>query len=253
MHIEFIGTGAADWTNFDGDEMRLFTSTLFDEKLLVDGTMDIYYKIADKPISDVLFTHSHRDHFSIELLKKIAPVRVHVHSSWAHRVSGDGIEVIPFEAYVPFEAAGMRVTAMHSNHLTEDDAEQTMHFIIESADRAVLYATDGAWLTTRQWRTLRQYSLDAAIFDATIGEGYPGDFRIFEHNSIEMLRIIVRTLKNPMFGKQPAAPHFNPVLKQNAPIFLTHMARTLHPSHGVIERSLHGEFIPAFDGMGVDI
>ena len=39
MKILFLGTGAADWHEPVNGEFRALTSTLFDETLLIDGTM----------------------------------------------------------------------------------------------------------------------------------------------------------------------------------------------------------------------
>lgn len=253
MKIKFLGTGAADWVR-GGEEFRAFTSTLINGQLLIDGTPDALEHIKDAgAISDIIYTHSHDDHFNAEFLHAIAPVRAHVHKSWADKVHVDDAEVIPFDTGETFEAAGHIITALPANHSTADPNEQPVHFIVRAGGCTLFYATDGAWLLNAEWHALRQERLDAAIFDATIGEGNPGDFRIFEHNSIEMLRIIARTLRNPMFGHKSAGEHFPPVLKDGAPIFLTHMARTLHPTRDVLERALAGEFIAAYDGMEVEI
>ena len=81
--------------------------------------------------------------------------------------------------------------------------------------------------------------LDAIIWDATIGER-KGDYRIFEHNDLTMIRQMNQTLKN------------RKIIKPAARIILTHMARTLHPSQKQLEEKLLPEgLIPAYDGMSV--
>lgn len=253
MKIKFLGTGAADWVR-GGEEFRAFTSTLINGRLLIDGTPDAMDHIADTgAITDIIYTHSHDDHFNIDFLKAIAPVRAHIHKSWAANVKAEGVEVIPFDTGETFKAADHSITALPANHSTADPNEQPVHFIVRDDSCTLFYATDGAWLLNAEWHALRKEQLDAAIFDATIGEGNPGDFRVFEHNSIEMVRIITRTLRNPMFGYKDAGKHIPPVLKDGAPVYLTHMARTLHPTKAVLERSLAGEFIAAYDGMEVEI
>ena len=75
MKIKFLGTGAADWVR-GGEEFRAFTSTLINGRLLIDGTPDAMEHIADTgAITDIIYTHSHDDHFNIDFLKAIAPVR----------------------------------------------------------------------------------------------------------------------------------------------------------------------------------
>lgn len=253
MNIRFLGTGAADWQR-GGEEFRAFTSTLVGEGLMIDGTPDALGNLPDGcHVTDIAYTHSHRDHFDPALLKRLGPVRAHVHESWAARVNVRGVTVVPFATGETFEAAGLMLTALPANHLTDDPREQPVHFIVSDGARTVLYATYGAWLRCEEWQMLRRVKLDAAIFDATIGEGNPGDFCVFEHNSLEMLRIMVRTLRRPMFGHESAGEEYAPVLRAGAPVYLTHLARTLHPAGEVLERALAGEFVVARDGMDVVI
>jgi len=91
-----------------------------------------------------------------------------------------------------------------------------MIYLIEGATRSVLYATDGSWLLANTWNTLRKKRLDAIIWDATCGEG-AGDPRIFSHNDMSMIRHMNHSLVK---GK---------VLKPDAKIILTHIARKLQP------------------------
>ena len=253
MHITFLGTGAADWRSTDPD-FRAFTSARIGKALLIDGTSGVYGRISDpEAVTDVIYTHSHGDHFDPALLEKLAPVRAHIHSSWAHKVRTDGVEVVPFECGEAFEAAGYTVTALPSNHLAADWSEETVHFVIGDGEKTLFYATDGAWITTREWHGLLKFELDAAVFDATIGDMYPGDYRIFEHNNLDMVRMMLKTMRGPMFGSQPAFGHIHGVLKPDAPVFITHLARTLHPSYAQLCRDLEGEFVVTYDGMEYDI
>ena len=81
--------------------------------------------------------------------------------------------------------------------------------------------------------------LDAIIWDATMGE-VTGDPRIFGHNDLTMIRHMNQTLASQK------------VLKLDAKIILTHIARNLHPAHDVLEKRLLPEgLIPAYDGMSV--
>ena len=79
MRIRFLGTGAADWQR-GGAEYRAFTSTLIDDRLMIDGTPDALAGVpAGCRITDIVYTHSHGDHFSVQALEQLAPVRAHVH------------------------------------------------------------------------------------------------------------------------------------------------------------------------------
>ena len=243
MRLHFLGTGAADWNGVDErGEIRRFTSTLVDGCLLIDVNPDVLSMIPDKSaVTDVFFTHSHRDHFNLDALRALAPCRVYAHQSWADEITGDGLEVVPLEVgQVVSLPSGFSVTVLPANHSTEKDYEQTLHYLIERGGKRLLYATDGAWLLNGAHHLIGKNVLHAAVFDATIGDGFDGDWRSFEHNSIDMVRLMVRTLQKQ--GR----------LADGAPVFLTHMARTLHGSQKEIEAKLEEPFIACYDGFEVE-
>ena len=131
MKIRFLGTGAADWAEPVNGEFRALSSTRFDEKLLIDGTMMVRDRITHpEKITDMLLTHPHSDHFDLELIRSLAPIRVHVHASWADRISGEGVEVVPFEYFESFQAAGYTVLPMEANHLPEPHDEGAVYFVL---------------------------------------------------------------------------------------------------------------------------
>ena len=116
---------------------------------------------------------------------------------------------------------------------------------VKSADKVFLTAAEGTVNTISDGEdytlTDEDTTLDAAVFDATIGDICPGDWRIFEHNSIDMVRLMVKTLYKT--GR----------LKAEAPVYLTHLARTLHPTQAELERQLEKPFLPCFDGMEAEV
>ena len=243
MLLRFLGTGAADWTepNPDG-EYRRFTSTLFDSCLLIDVTASVLEEIPDTDtIKDVLFTHSHKDHFDLEALKQLAPCRVWAHESWANEIEGPGLEVHGLRICDSIDIAGFHITPMPSNHSTTKEYETTLHYLIEKEAKQLLYATDGAWLLNEEHRIIGDRQLDAAIFDATIGDGHEGDWRIFEHNSMSMIRLMTKTMIQT--GR----------LKQGAPVFLTHFARTLNLSQQEMEDRLEKPFVVCRDGLEAEL
>lgn len=243
MQIRFLGTGAADWNGLDAKKgYRRFTSTLLDDELLLDVTETVLDQIpASAAIRDVFFTHSHRDHFQIHALQALAPCRVYAHKSWAHDIQGEGLTIVALEEGIPVQAGDFTVMPMPSNHSTERPEEVTLHFLIEKAGCRVFYATDGAWLRNEEKHMLDGKVLNAAIFDATIGDLVEGDFRIFEHNSVEMVRLMVKSMQK------------TGILGPNAPVFLTHLARTLHPNQKALEESLEKPLEACYDGRTVQI
>jgi hypothetical protein len=149
------------------------------------------------------------------------------------------IEKCPIQIGKTFKVQGLGITGLESNHRVESSKEKCLIYLVESAGKTFLYATDGSWLLTSTWRHLQRKKLDALIWDATIGEA-EGDYRVFEHNDLAMIRQMNQTLMN------------RKILKPDAIIILTHMARTLHPGHKQLEKNLLPEgLIPAYDGMSV--
>ena len=252
MKLKFIGTGAADWG--EDSEGRVNACALIDGTVMIDGTMRALKNLDDPAaITDILFTHSHEDHFDPALLALLAPVRAHAHKSWAGEIAVPGVEIVPFDALTDFDVGHLRITALPSNHSTGRANEITVHFVVRGDGRSLFYATDGAWLLNAEWHALINEELDAAIFDATVGEMYPSDYRVFEHNTVGMVRLMARAMRNPMNGPNPVHGPMKPVLKPNAKVYLTHLARTLQPAHEELVKSCEGELIVACDGLEVTI
>ena len=242
MKITFLGTGAADWqTPTESGEYRRKTSTLFDGRLLIDGTASIEDSLPIlRNVEAMLFTHSHDDHYDAEMLQKIAPRKVFCERSWAKEAGA-----LPVDAGRPFSAAGYEILPVKSNHSTNRADEQTLGYILNANGKRVFYSTDGAWITNSAYHALKDGApLDAAIFDGTIGDDFPDDWRVFEHNSLCMVRSMRESLTK--MG----------VLRPNAKVVVTHLARTLHPSQAELEaRESEREkpLIVARDGMTIEI
>jgi hypothetical protein len=122
-----------------------------------------------------------------------------------------------------------------------ESGSQSLHFLFEQDGRSLFYATDGAWILKPTWLALRQRRLSTVIWDATNGET-AGDWRIFEHNSVDMVRVMLQTLRR------------EGVVDRTTRVFLTHLARTLCAPHEEMCRRLAPEgLVPAFDGLRVDL
>jgi len=240
MKLHFLGTGAADWNGpAENGEYRRLTSTLVDGCLLIDVNPEVLASIPDREkVTAAAFTHSHSDHFDLGALRALAPLTVYAHESWAGEITGEGLTVVPLRTGEAVTAVtGHVLTAMPANHSTEKPYEQPVHYLVESGGKRLLYATDGAWLTNQTHHIIGSRQLHAAVFDATIGDAAPGDWRIFEHNSIDMVRLMVASLTKQ--GR----------LAPDAPVYLTHMARTLHGTQTQIESGLEKPFIACYDGL----
>ena len=261
VELLFLGTGAANWPKkyppltqkLSRGQTRGMSSMLINGHILIDcgpTVLDVMkrYNVASAGITDILLTHTHSDHLHEASILKIAnsrdaalgPLKFWGDPEALKKVpDSDRIEKRPVGVAQSFNIEGLAITGLESNHLVDGSKEKCLIYLIEGVTRSVLYATDGAWLLTSTWNHLRKKRLDAIIWDATCGEG-EGDPRIFSHNDLTMIRHMNASL---LKGK---------ILKPDAKIILTHIARKLHPAHEVLEKRLLPEgLIPAYDGMSV--
>jgi phosphoribosyl 1,2-cyclic phosphodiesterase len=257
IKVLFLGTGAADWPppypspegSTQPGATRGFTSALIDDRILIDcgptvpDAMD-HFGVDRGRITDILLTHTHDDHWNLDAIRRIADTTQPM-NLWAHSSALAAIPTIrgiqPCEARVgdTFTRHGIAITSLTANH---DVGDQTaLHFLLQKSQTTLLYATDGAWFPRNTWSHLMRTKLDAIIWDATCGQTQ-GDWRIFEHNSVDMINLMRQT-----FAKQQ-------VLSPHAQVYLTHLAKSLCVPHDEMTTSLAPQgLIPAYDGMTVSI
>ncbi|MEA4889805.1 MAG: MBL fold metallo-hydrolase [Clostridiaceae bacterium] len=249
----FLGTGAADWDPAaQGPGHRAYSSLLVDGHILIDCTLSALdalgrKKINLQDITDVLITHTHDDHYQPEALRQLAgaaaeagrpPIKIHMHRAAARAamMTPSTAVYVPHAAGAAFHLANYSILPLEANHPGTLPREKALHYLFSRDQRHWLYATDGAWILYPSWQAIRTHPLSGLVIDCTIGAGHAGDYRIFEHNSLPMVRLMVDT-----FVKQQ-------ILKPGAPVVLTHLARTLHPGRAELDRQLEKPFIAAFDG-----
>ncbi len=250
----FLGTGAADWTMEDkipGKEFRRNSAALLDKTLMLDCGSYIFDFLADNGdsalydgVTDILITHNHKDHIDADSVRKIAdnhPIRVGCDKAVMEKIGRH--ENITFIKLMPFREVQMgeySVMPLLANHDIVAMGENfAFHYIIETPDgKKLLYATDGAWFLRPSWQEMKQHKLDLAVLDCTVGDFH--DWRVFEHNTIPMLREMVQEMKNV------------DMMAENGKIYATHLARTLHEPHDITAAILK-EFgmETAFDGLNV--
>ena len=224
MKILFLGTGAADWNILEHREMEGFrrnASALIDGQLLIDPGPNVLdalktFKIDPSNIKYIINTHKHCDHYCEETLSRLKNAAFY---------EFDFNDTKTFGKY--------SVTALKGNHSTCD---KVTHFIISDSEKNLFYGLDGAWLLYKEVEAIKQTSIDYAVLDATIGN-ISGDYRIFEHNNLNMVLEMKNTLA--------------PYIKR---FCISHMARTLHESHSLLENQMkeHGVEV-AFDGYETEI
>jgi len=236
LKLKFLGTGAADWTQPEANgEFRRYTSLLIDGRILVDCAKDNAFEGTP---GAVLITHSHSDHYCAERIVQMQPKIVWAHESWAQDTLEAGLPVqkARFGEWIDL-GGGLRAMPLPANHSTGREYEQASSYLFDKDGTRFLYMTDSAWISRAASNLIGNTPLDAIAIDATIGPEFSDDWRVFEHTSVEMALIMVRSMRKS--GR----------LKEDAPVFLTHMARKLWPDQKRAEQMVEKPFIVCYDGM----
>jgi len=226
MKIRFLGTGAADWPikkTAGFSEFRYYSSALVDNTLLIDpgpSVLDaaLEFGVDLNQVRYVLNTHRHADHFDLHTLEYLK--------------SGGAVfyDLKPGDC---IHAGRYEIKALPANHGTCPDA---VHFLINDGNRCMFYGLDGAWLMYETVLAIKSAHVHLAVFDATIGD-ISGDYRIFEHNNLQMVRKMKESLKG--------------YIDQ---FVISHMAMALHTDHNTLAKAMAKDGIKvAFDGLEVDI
>ena len=138
------------------------------------------------------------------------------------------------------------VTALPANHATGDDNELTLMFLVEKGPVRVLYATDTGGIPARAARIAgidahipEGRPITGLVMEATMGIDFDEDFRIFTHSSVGT---VLRTSDVLLSTGRLKAP-------KGQPVYLTHMARTLHGTQAELDAQLPSPLRAAFDGL----
>ena len=261
MLVRFLGTGAADWNGQDDrGELRRLSSMLVDGNFLFDLTPGNIEMIPSgcKP-ETVFYTHSHGDHYQPECALKLGVKNVYVSNTWydmaikdfqqaASKMQVSMPEIHPLYIGQGVQVGKLNILPLPASHATSYVFEQTLIFLIEKAGARVLYATDtgGIPAVAARLAGIDAHQPDGTpitglIMEATMGMGYEDDFRIFTHTSLGGVQQIVRVLEK--------TGRYTPPTGQ--PVYLTHMARTLHGTQAELDASLPRPLKAAYDGLEV--
>ena len=195
--------------------------------------------VKESEITDVVITHLHWDHYTPEHLAHIAQNKTDPLTVWVAEESVlppmENVIVKPMRSLQPYEVrGGYTVTGLPSNHAPETNPR---FLLFEKEGKKILYATDGAWFMLETYYHLQNAALDLLVLDATCGD-YEGDFRIAEHNSIPMIRLMLPSLKT--WG----------MITDNTEVYLTHLAPQLHRSHAETVEIVKQDGVKvAYDGL----
>lgn len=253
--LTFLGTAAANFSprlktdckdRFDKDARRA-SCMLIGENYLVDCGLYAMesLRIAGTDISkitDIFITHLHADHFVPEHIAQIADGKENPLRVWVRRdaqlpeIPNTEVVRLPLHTVVPVSDK-MTVEAMDANH---DPKSFPQHLIFAIGSKQLLYALDGAWFLTESYRYLHNRNLDMAVLDATCGD-YTGDYRMGEHNSIPMIRLMLPSLKT--WG----------AIHEQTKVYLSHLAPKLHLPHEETAALVAKDgLLVAYDGLELD-
>lgn len=221
MKITFLGTGAADWTSpkENAEEYRRYSSALIDDVLLIDPGPQVIdalfeHDINPERIKYIINTHNHSDHYCHETVKQL----ISLNAIFYDFSEGESKKI-----------GNYTVNAYKGNHAT---SEKTVHFIIKDGPDTLFYGLDGAWLLYEEFEAIKEFKPDLVVLDATVGD-VDGDYRIFEHNNLNMIVEIKKSL--------------DPYVKK---FCISHMARTLHTAHSELCKKMKKhDIIVAYDGL----
>ena len=254
FEFTFLGTGAADFpfpfpeNSFDS-KARRSTCNLLNGNTLIDfgvhglKSLEILNKDFSE-IENIIISHIHSDHFNIENIGKIAakknkPLNLFVSKGVKTKFEiPENVIVTEMERFKEYKIGDLLVTGVPANH---DPNIFPQHLIIEKDGKKIFYGPDGAWLLNESYYFMKDKKFDLMILDATCGD-YAGDFRMAEHNSIPMIRLMLASFKTMN------------ITCEKSRVFLSHIAPSLHKSNeelSVTAKEMGCEL--AFDGMTVEI
>jgi Cft2 family RNA processing exonuclease len=258
LQVRFLGTGAADWKGRDerGEHRRL-SSILLDDSIFIDLTATNLEMIpAEAHPETIFYTHSHGDHYHPESALRAGVKRVYLGQTWYDIAKADFQraatqaevpmpEIIPLYVGQKVNVGNVTITPLPASHATGYQFEQTLMYLVEKQGVRLIYATDtggipavAARLAGIDAHEKPGNPITALIMEATMGIGYDDDFRSFTHTSVAGVERVVRVLEKTK-RYTPAA---------NQPVYLTHMARTLHGTQAELDRDLPKPLRAARDG-----
>ena len=256
MEILFLGTCACDYSPllqttykdvFDKNARRS-SCALINGRYLIDCGYHCLEelriaKIDLAQITDIFVTHFHSDHYNVECISQIAKASERTLRVWVRaganviaisnvewKLMGKGIEYTVDE--------NVKVTGLLANH---NESVFPQHILLDVAGKKIFYALDGAWFLHETYYALKNTKLDFLVLDCTCGD-YEGDYRIGEHNSIPMIRLMLPSLKK--WG----------AITEKTQVYASHLAPSLHKSHEETVEILQKDGVyVAYDGLSLQL
>ncbi|MGI2294382.1 MBL fold metallo-hydrolase [Paenibacillus sp. GXUN7292] len=243
-----------------GKNIRSRTSAMIDNELKIDFPPDSLHHMHRfglnyEQVKDILFTHSHSDHLYAEDLAARLPgygksldhtLQLYgndlVLSKCMHilAVNGGLQQKFQLNRLQPFVRTMLQTASIVPLPASHDPLETCFIFYIEKEGKAILYGHDSGDFPSDVWEWLEQEALplDLVVLECTMGYNH---YRLTHMNVDAVLETVAKL-------------RLEQLLKQNAPVIVTHFshnAQLLHEDlEAIFER--HG-ITTAYDGLIVEI
>ena len=251
-----------------GKDIRTRSQSLIDEDLVVDFGSDTYAHFIKEgrtlwDIRNVLLTHSHVDHLTLEVFSsryhwmsaettKYPTIRIYTSAGVIEKiwrvVEARGLEkemiekcweFIPMEYFKPFEIDGYTVTPLPAKHALP---EQAFLFLIEKDGKTLFYGNDTGRFDEKidEWLAGHGKRVDLLSLDCTKGEY---DTPYYGHMSMKDGRAVADRFKA------------RGIIDDNTKLYFTHFSHGCKMTHAELEKTAKEKygFRVAYDGLRVKI
>lgn len=201
MRVRMLGSGYGECKvrKKSVKDFRRKGGVLVDDRILIDAPSDIF-DVAEElgfsdmfdGVSDVVISHSHDSHFSVETILKLAgnrAIRVYATGKVLELIPDNkNIERIKLSTSFPTQIGEYTLYSLPANHLTDIKGEMCLNFII-SRDKTLLYALDGGGINFNAWKTISQLKIDAVITECAL-ELSETSYASTYHNNIGAAKLL---------------------------------------------------------------
>lgn len=231
MKLQFLGTAASEGIpnpfcqceicnktrSIKGKNIRTRSALLIDDVMQIDIAPEFSYQVMREGIditrvTDLLFTHTHPDHFNVgDLFSRMEGYGFNIthplHIYGNDRAINGCLDVLPgysaerfnFHLLVPYQTitteSGYQITPLLANHARW---ESCFIYLIEKGGKSLFYGHDSGYFPELTWQWLKGKRIDLAVFECTYG--YKNDDRTNNHMSIEtVLSAQKRMIEEGMF------------------------------------------------------
>ncbi|MGL4859602.1 MAG: MBL fold metallo-hydrolase [Enterobacteriaceae bacterium] len=239
-----------------GKNLRTHSSVLIDQTMLIDLSPTFSQQLLRDDIdafeiTELLFTHTHPDHFNVgELYSRMEgfayDINQPLHIFGNDRAINGCLQTLPgytpqrfvFHCLIPFvtvESHGYRITPLLANHAKW---ELCYVYHIEKNGKSLFYGHDSGWFPDLTWQWLADNArpLDMVVLECTYG--FNGNPRCDNHMSLETV-----------FAAQQKLAECG-CLDDNSQLFVSHISHSGKMLHDELSTLCREKNITvAFDGL----